>query len=226
MGLCGLPLRSLDAHPRHVGMGAGAGAGRGPITRRRLSRSSAAATSRSRSPAVTLAAVAWFPLGPREVYRPSYAVSRGYFENVNRSNTVINTTRDQQLLQQHERDQCRLCKSTGTGCGRRRADGHVRAIAARERAAVRVSPAMVASAPVATVPPLRRPSAACAARAPQATSRRRECSSGALSRVPRPLRCRWDLPHNSNNSQPIPASRSMTPHAGKSRRLHRYPRPP
>ena len=36
--------------------------------------------------------VAWFPLAPREVYRPSYAVSRGYFENVNRSNTVINTT--------------------------------------------------------------------------------------------------------------------------------------
>ena len=36
--------------------------------------------------------VAWFPLGPREVYRPSYPVSRGYFENVNRSNTVINNT--------------------------------------------------------------------------------------------------------------------------------------
>jgi hypothetical protein len=36
--------------------------------------------------------VAWFPLGPREVYRPAYAVSRGYFENVNRSNTVINTS--------------------------------------------------------------------------------------------------------------------------------------
>ncbi len=36
--------------------------------------------------------VAWFPLGPREVYRPSYAVSRGYFENVNISNTVINNT--------------------------------------------------------------------------------------------------------------------------------------
>ena len=37
-------------------------------------------------------AVGWFPLGPREVYRPSYAVSRGYFENINRSNTVVNTT--------------------------------------------------------------------------------------------------------------------------------------
>src|SRR5258705_473501 len=36
--------------------------------------------------------VAWFPLGPRDVYRPSYQVSRAYFENVNRSNTVINTT--------------------------------------------------------------------------------------------------------------------------------------
>lgn len=36
--------------------------------------------------------VAWFPLAPREVYRPSYAVSRGYFERVNQSNTVINNT--------------------------------------------------------------------------------------------------------------------------------------
>jgi hypothetical protein len=36
--------------------------------------------------------VAWFPLGPREVYRPSYRVSRGYFANVNNSNTVINNT--------------------------------------------------------------------------------------------------------------------------------------
>jgi hypothetical protein len=36
--------------------------------------------------------VAWFPLGPREVYRPAYSVSRGYFERVNVSNTVVNTT--------------------------------------------------------------------------------------------------------------------------------------
>lgn len=40
----------------------------------------------------TIGAVAWFPLGPREVYRPSYPVSRRYFENVNISNTVINNT--------------------------------------------------------------------------------------------------------------------------------------
>ncbi|HWI12357.1 MAG TPA: DUF6600 domain-containing protein [Burkholderiaceae bacterium] len=35
------------------------------------------------------AAVGWFPLAPREVYRPSYPVSRGYFDSVNRSNAVI-----------------------------------------------------------------------------------------------------------------------------------------
>lgn len=40
----------------------------------------------------SIGAVAWFPLAPREVYRPSYPVSRRYFENVNRSNTVINNT--------------------------------------------------------------------------------------------------------------------------------------
>ncbi|MEK6243934.1 MAG: DUF6600 domain-containing protein, partial [Pseudomonadota bacterium] len=36
--------------------------------------------------------VAWFPLGPREVYRPSYQVSRGYFEDINRSNTNVSNT--------------------------------------------------------------------------------------------------------------------------------------
>ena len=36
--------------------------------------------------------IGWFPLAPREIYRPSYAASRGYFERVNVSNTVINNT--------------------------------------------------------------------------------------------------------------------------------------
>ena len=36
--------------------------------------------------------IAWFPLGPRDVYRPTYAVSRRYFTNINTSNTVINNT--------------------------------------------------------------------------------------------------------------------------------------
>jgi DNA segregation ATPase FtsK/SpoIIIE-like protein len=36
--------------------------------------------------------VAWFALGPREVYVPSYPVSRRYVDNINVSNTTVNTT--------------------------------------------------------------------------------------------------------------------------------------
>jgi hypothetical protein len=36
--------------------------------------------------------VGWFPLGPSEVYIPSYPVSRNYVTNVNISNTTVNTT--------------------------------------------------------------------------------------------------------------------------------------
>jgi hypothetical protein len=37
-------------------------------------------------------AIGWFPLGPREVYVPSYHTSRDYFNRVNVNNTVINNT--------------------------------------------------------------------------------------------------------------------------------------
>jgi hypothetical protein len=36
--------------------------------------------------------IGWFPLGPREIYVPSYRTSRNYFTRVNVSNTVINNT--------------------------------------------------------------------------------------------------------------------------------------
>jgi len=36
--------------------------------------------------------VGWFPLGPREVYVPSYHVSEGYVNRVNVSNTTVNVT--------------------------------------------------------------------------------------------------------------------------------------
>jgi len=36
--------------------------------------------------------VGWFPLGPREVFVPSYPVSRAYINNVNVSNTTVNQT--------------------------------------------------------------------------------------------------------------------------------------
>ena len=36
--------------------------------------------------------IAWFPLGPREVFVPSYHVSRGYLVNLNMSGTIVNQT--------------------------------------------------------------------------------------------------------------------------------------
>jgi hypothetical protein len=36
--------------------------------------------------------IGWFPLGPRDVYVPSYRASRDYFTRVNVNNTVINNT--------------------------------------------------------------------------------------------------------------------------------------
>jgi hypothetical protein len=36
--------------------------------------------------------IGWFPLGPREVYMPSYRSSREYFRQVNLSNTTVNNT--------------------------------------------------------------------------------------------------------------------------------------
>jgi len=38
-------------------------------------------------------AVGWFPLAPGEVYVPGYRVSRGYVQQVNVTNTVVNVTR-------------------------------------------------------------------------------------------------------------------------------------
>lgn len=37
--------------------------------------------------------VAWFPLGPREVYQPAYPVSRNYFTSINSSNTAVDNSR-------------------------------------------------------------------------------------------------------------------------------------
>ena len=96
--------------------------------------------------------VAWFPLGPREVYRPSYAVSRGYFENVNRSNTVINNT----VINNYYNN----ANVTNVVYANRQVAGAVVAVPTTTfvqsqpvgRAAVRVAPAAMVSAPVAVIP--------------------------------------------------------------------------
>ena len=96
--------------------------------------------------------VGWFPLAPREVYRPSYPVSRGYFENVNRSNTVINTTVINNTYNN--------TNVTNIVYANRQVPGAVVAVPTTtfvqsqpvSRAAVQVTQTMVASAPVAVIP--------------------------------------------------------------------------
>jgi len=98
--------------------------------------------------------IGWFPLGPREVFRPSYTVSRGYYENVNRSNTVINTTVINNTYNN--------TNVTNVVYANRQVPGAIVAVPTTTFVqsrpvrgnAVRVSREMVASAPLAAVAPV------------------------------------------------------------------------
>lgn len=98
--------------------------------------------------------VAWFPLAPREVYRPSYTASRSYFENINRSNTVINNTVIKNTYN--------TTNVTNVVYANRQVPGAVIAVPRTAfvqsqpvaRAAVYVSQKVVASTPVAVIAPL------------------------------------------------------------------------
>ena len=93
--------------------------------------------------------VGWFPLGPREVYQPSYTVSRSYFENINISNTVVNTT----VINNYYNNS----NVTNVVYANRQVAGAIIAVPTTtfvqsqpvSRAAVRVTRDMVASAPLA-----------------------------------------------------------------------------
>ena len=127
-------------------------------------------------------------------------MSRGYFENINRSNTVINNT----VINNYYNN----TNVTNVVYANRQVPGAVVAVPTTafvqsqpvSRAAVRVSREMIASAPVA---PLfrrwRRRRKACVAPPAQATSRRPACSSGLSSPAPHPRRHTSVSRRNSSN---------------------------
>jgi hypothetical protein len=98
--------------------------------------------------------IGWFPLGPREVFRPSYAVSRGYFENVNRTNTVVNTT----VINNYYNN----TNVTNVVYANRQVPGAVIAVPTAtfvqsqpvSRTAIRVTREMAVAAPVAVIAPV------------------------------------------------------------------------
>ena len=99
----------------------------------------------------SVGAVGWFPLGPREVYRPWYSASRRYVEQVNVSNTVVNTTVINNVYANPS--------VANVNYANRHVPGAVVAVPTTafvqsqsvQRAAVRMTPQMVASAPVSAV---------------------------------------------------------------------------
>lgn len=102
--------------------------------------------------------VAWFPLAPREVYRPAFPVSRSYFERVNRSNTVVDVNVINRSYDSHRsRNSDDLRHEDYRN---RRVAGAVIAVPTNtfvqsqpvSRAAVRLPPTTLASAPLALVP--------------------------------------------------------------------------
>ena len=132
--------------------------------------------------------IAWFPLAPREVYRPSYTVSRDYYERINRSNTVVNNTVIQNTYN--------TTNVTNIVYANRRVPGAVVAVPTTtfvqsqpvSRAAVRVSTQTLRSAPVTASRMWRPPNKAFVAPPPEATSRRLEYSSVRSLPTPHHLR--------------------------------------
>ena len=98
--------------------------------------------------------IGWFPLAPREIYRPSYVASRRYFENINRSNTVISTTVINNSYNMRDRDDHDYAN--------RRIPGAVIAVPRStfvnsqpvSGAAVRIAPELLGRAPLVAAPPL------------------------------------------------------------------------
>ena len=133
--------------------------------------------------------IGWFALAPREVYRPSYVTSRSYFENVNRSNTVISVSVINNSYNTRDRDD--------RSYANRHIPGAVIAVPRNTfihsqhvpGAAVRVSPELLGRAPLVAAPPLtpgerRRSNAAPAVNLPPARSFERP----AVTRIVPPVK--------------------------------------
>ena len=104
--------------------------------------------------------VGWFPLGPREVYVPTYNVSREYVNRVNVSNTTVNTTTVTNVYNTTivNNNNTTNTNITNVNYANRNVQGAVTAVPQRAfvsaqpvaRAAVRMDARQTASAPVMT----------------------------------------------------------------------------
>ena len=104
--------------------------------------------------------IGWFPLAPREVYRPAFPVSRSYFERVNRSNTMVNVNVINNSYDSHYQHNNRNLRQEDYV--NRRVPGAVIAVPTNtfvqsqpvSRAVVRLPPATLMRAPLAATAPV------------------------------------------------------------------------
>jgi hypothetical protein len=170
-------------------------------------------------------AVGWFPLGPREVYVPSYRVSQRYVENVNISNTTVNRTVINNYYQTTVVNNTRVTNVTYVN---QRVPGAVMATSRQaftsaqpvERNAVRVDARQMASAQVQVRQPAIVPtkqavlgSARPAERQPPAAVQQRAVIAKAAPPPPPPSFERRQEAIKSNGGQPLSVTqiRQMQP---------------
>ena len=100
--------------------------------------------------------IGWFPLGPREVFVPSYPVSRGYMTQINVSSTTVNVTQVTNVYNTTIVN--KTTNITNVTYVNRTVQGGVTAVPQNAfasaqpvgRAAVKVTPQQIASAPVSS----------------------------------------------------------------------------
>jgi len=138
--------------------------------------------------------VAWFPLGPRDVYVPGYHTSLRYVQNLNVTNTKLITSETVANVYNNDQDHAKDHKTSGMTYANRQAPGAVTAVshdtfvAARPVAvsALHVPPQQLRSAPVvgsAAVAPTRSSYVSASAKPTTARPYRSPPSQG----FPRPL---------------------------------------
>src|SRR6185503_4791833 len=102
--------------------------------------------------------IGWFALAPREVYQPSYQVSRSYFDRVNRSNAVVAPASVTNIYNTYTTN----TTTTNVTYVNQRVSGGVVAVPAQAftqsqpvaKASVQVSSEAAAKAPVASAAPV------------------------------------------------------------------------
>jgi len=146
--------------------------------------------------------VGWFPLGPREVWVPSYPVSRGYMTQINVSNTTVNTTVITNVYNTTVIN--RTTNITNISYANRNVQGAVTAVPQNAfasaqpvaRVAVRVTPQQIAAAPMTAH--------VAVAPTPQAVLGARASTAGHVTAPPAAVMSRQVIARKAPPPAPVP----------------------